>query len=687
MEVAERVAAAEAELAAVAREVADLEKRIRACRGRVLSKAPALAANSRSESNPAAERFQFRGLKRKEPTLQPHRDGPLTARFLALVGSGEEQRNLVEQWSAMFIVQGRRRGAVSMFAHPEDDEASVDELAQYLKRLRITTRAHVRRKFVATMSTGRMFAMGMRGRRRLAFLANVHAKRWACVSSRRKQLQPAHGTGGPGVGDFAESDVNSVEEGVSRRRGTGEVRPTEVPAVDWVEVTQTEYPALEVLLAQVGTGQTNLREDIGQCISKITEGEGDSDGQIKAMATIRKLLSIEREPPINEALHAGVLPVLVRCVGPDMPEEMLMEATWVITNICSGLAIHCQCVVSVGLVPRLIMLINEPSDAVAQQAAWALGNVAGDSAEHRDLCLKLGILRPLEAIVADCDVPEAVESKSKRELMRNVAWVCSNLMRGKAPRPAMAHLADGARWIGKLLKCSDSEVVRDAVWALSYIADGANEQIELLTCQPTLVEEVVELLSHPDRGTRTPALRMIGNIGSGSASQTQLIVDLGVLDRLPPLLSSDERTTMRKEAMWLVSNITAGTKEQIQAVLDSGLMPEVLSFMNDAPEPLRKEAVWAASNFTSGCDMEQMEALVELDFFEAMVQYTETTRVCIPQAIEGIKNALELMPDTGPPLFEALDGFARLAALEEMFHEFAGCHDVYRAIASFQSNS
>lgn len=47
MEVAERVAAAEAELAAVAREVADLEKRIRACRGRVLSKAPALAANSR----------------------------------------------------------------------------------------------------------------------------------------------------------------------------------------------------------------------------------------------------------------------------------------------------------------------------------------------------------------------------------------------------------------------------------------------------------------------------------------------------------------------------------------------------------------------------------------------------------------------------------------------------------------
>lgn len=347
------------------------------------------------------------------------------------------------------------------------------------------------------------------------------------------------------------------------------------------------------------------------------DNEGESNTQIKAMSEIRKMLSREKDPPINEALHAKVLPVLVRCIEEDMPEEMLMETAWVITNICSGLAVHCQCVVAVGLIPRLICLVSEPTDTVAQQAAWALGNVAGDSAVHRDICLKSGILLPLEQIVSE-NVDAAADdlTKEKRELMRNVAWVCSNLMRGKDPRPNMKYLAEGARWIGRLVGFVDTEVVRDAVWALSYIADGSDEQIALLTQQPQLVEQVrphtlgfahaevahwrwfvrnflcdnlthrvsvnsgvllvvfvqvVDLLAHADRAMRTPALRTIGNIGSGSAEQTQLIVDLGVLDRLPPLLSSDERTSIRKEAMWLVSNITAGTQKQVRARSHLGL--------------------------------------------------------------------------------------------------------------------
>jgi importin subunit alpha-1 len=221
------------------------------------------------------------------------------------------------------------------------------------------------------------------------------------------------------------------------------------------------------------------------------DNEGESNTQIKAMSEIRKMLSREKDPPINEALHAGVLPVLVRCIEEDMPEEMLMETAWVITNICSGLAVHCQCVVAVGLIPRLICLVSEPTDTVAQQAAWALGNVAGDSAVHRDICLKSGILLPLEQIVSE-NVDAAADdlTKEKRELMRNVAWVCSNLMRGKDPRPNMKYLAEGARWIGRLVGFVDTEVVRDAVWALSYIADGSDEQIALLTQQPQLVEQV-----------------------------------------------------------------------------------------------------------------------------------------------------------------------------------------------------
>jgi importin subunit alpha-1 len=91
---------------------------------------------------------------------------------------------------------------------------------------------------------------------------------------------------------------------------------------------------------------------------------------------------------------------LARCIEDDMPEAMLIEATWVITNICSGQSIHCECFVATDLLERIVELASDPSPAIAQQAAWALGNVAGDSTEHRDLCLATNILDVLETVSA-----------------------------------------------------------------------------------------------------------------------------------------------------------------------------------------------------------------------------------------------------------------------------------------------
>lgn len=237
----------------------------------------------------------------------------------------------------------------------------------------------------------------------------------------------------------------------------------------------------------------------------------------------------------------GILPILARCVEDDMPEKMLVEATWVITNICSGQSVHCECFVATGMLDRLVDLVSEPSPAIAQQAAWALGNVAGDSTHHRDLCLATNILGVLEEvrtclslldvmmsfvdilpfpccsvivhigrsnvgsvlrtsqIVLECLPGDDLEdlhiapsylSKDMVELLRNISWLCSNLMRGKAPSPNIKNLSHGARFIGRLLWHPDLEVARDAVWGLSYCVDGPDEQIELLTQRPEVVTKV-----------------------------------------------------------------------------------------------------------------------------------------------------------------------------------------------------
>jgi hypothetical protein len=73
------------------------------------------------------------------------------------------------------------------------------------------------------------------------------------------------------------------------------------------------------------------------CLKVISaENDGDPEEQLQAVQTARRLLSSDRNPPIDELIKSGILPILVRCLERDENQMLQFEAAWALTNIASG---------------------------------------------------------------------------------------------------------------------------------------------------------------------------------------------------------------------------------------------------------------------------------------------------------------------------------------------------------------
>jgi hypothetical protein len=103
------------------------------------------------------------------------------------------------------------------------------------------------------------------------------------------------------------------------------------------------------------------------------------------------MTSVEPNPPITQLVQCGVLPYLVRFLGYDTDFMVQFETAWAITNVAA--TEYTAQVVEAGATPGLIRLLESPAAIVREQAAWCLGNIAGDCPKFRDFVLSSGALR------------------------------------------------------------------------------------------------------------------------------------------------------------------------------------------------------------------------------------------------------------------------------------------------------
>ncbi|KAF3442880.1 hypothetical protein FNV43_RR16798 [Rhamnella rubrinervis] len=404
------------------------------------------------------------------------------------------------------------------------------------------------------------------------------------------------------------------------------------------------------------------------------QGKGALQKRVTALRELRCLLSRSEFPPAEAAFKAGAVPILVQCLSFGSPDEQLLEAAWCLTNIAAGKPDETKALLPA--LPLLIAHIGEKSSLpVAEQCAWALGNVAGEGEELRNVLLSQGALPSLARMMLP----------NKGSTVRTAAWALSNLIKGPDSKAATDLIrVDGVLdAIIRHLRKADDELATEVAWVVVYLSALSNVATSMLVKSDVLQLLVERLATSNSLQLLIPVLRSLGNLVAGDLHTTNAILVPGheitdnVVGVLVKCLKSEHRV-LKKEAAWVLSNIAAGSVEHKQLIYSSDAVPLMLRLLSIAPFDIRKEVAYVLGNLCvapadgDGRPNLMLDHLISLVRKGCLAGFTDLVRSADTEAaklgLQFMELVLRGMPNgEGAKLVEQVDGIDAMERFQ--FHE------------------
>lgn len=389
------------------------------------------------------------------------------------------------------------------------------------------------------------------------------------------------------------------------------------------------------------------------------------------LKVLRETLSTEKGAPIGTFINLGLGPILLRYLDLGYSPEIVEQASWTVCNLLSGAHEYVENMVSIGMIPALIKIIHPDAPNCIEHSLWGLANLAGDCQEFRNEILKEGILGLMSELLKS--------SGTQIVLLRVIAWLMCNLCRG-IMNYSMEIVEQMVFIIKKItILTHDPSCISECLWGANYVGQGDNNHIECIIRANFVTLAFKYLTPETPDTLLTPALRTAGCVATGSNDQTQLVINLGILDRLLPLIKSSANE-IRKEVYWILSNIAVGTPRQITTLISHPIMSEALKGLLETDQNIFTEVGWFFSNLSKKSHLDQILVLDELSILNYLKEGYRK------QNAEFIKHMLELtvaLLSAGRQLSDSKGVIANEMAVK--FRD-TGCLDVLENLQAFPND-
>ena len=376
---------------------------------------------------------------------------------------------------------------------------------------------------------------------------------------------------------------------------------------------------------------------------------------------IRKLLTLQNAP-IQELVDIGITSELLSLLDNSYP-EFQYEALWCLTNIATGTSDQANSIVVKGGIEKIIKLMDSSIEELKVQAIWIVGNLASDSQKIRDSLIKEKAFDKIITILASI-------SASNLQLIKQSTWALSNFFRVK-PAPPYDIIKKCINVIARamLIIPSDTEFLTDACFILYFMTEHYKDSIKDLL-DIGIIPKVIQNLDINVHFIQINCLRIVGNIASGNANQTQSLIDWGILNYLKKTISN-EKKQIRKESAWIISNIAAGTQKQIETLIEQNFLPILEnSIKKDEPE-IKKECIWAVCNLTSVENPEYIKKILNDGILRIMCDCLKMDDAkYLAVCLEAFGNLLAFGKKTNPdgpnPIVNELEKMGMFDVLEKL---------------------